>query len=685
MWRIFAPILLLAAILTWVVASAAQPADGAADSTGTDDPDSSYADAGEADSSLVDSGDSLAVGMGDDDAAGGGRGRGKRRGNRDSLAWYPQDNWLGDTHPKYEITISKELDVTKWNSKISMQRKLSDKLDLNLNATLNTKENQSLNRSESNDGTTANLNYKLNEDITLGLVYNSTVLANRYSIKHSEPDDRRKKEDTRVSAAFSKQVSDAIALDFKTLAGSTENSYADVRNKGSRANLIGSVTFDPNERFNTKVGFNAERLNLDSAVDSAEVDIFKSKDETQRQRLTVSAGYTLIPGLNLGFNAGRSDETRQHPEPKQRIQETEKHSSRNLGISSSFNMVPWFTWDMDVGFDDSERRYTVAPQKDNISENSSLSGNAKILPWRGAALNLGGERKESFSSYQGSDGETDVQRSLSLKLTQGLGSKADLSVTALSDLLSIFFVDKAANPKDRDRLKNRVTLDLNFTAFKRISTKLGLQYGEEQTIYVLKEASADNRTTRRYRLSGRYSFTTFRKIDVMQDYDISSVYTYYHFTDDEFGRNTLVRNSNVQTRLVFPIIRSLKLNFGHTYKFQDQGRYSEKGGKRTYSRASETEAHRINLGLNYKFINAIKIFIRQSYYVQQKWSLTGGKKELESQTVSSEIMGRVVFNYNLGDRTKVSLRLEQNLKEGERVNQAYRSYRNIEFEASHVF
>jgi hypothetical protein len=677
MWRILAPLLLLVATLIVVAGvGLAQPAD----STGTEPADSTEADV--SDSSYVEPGDSVDVAVGDSTAAGERRGRGKRRAERDSVGYGLPDNWLWNTHPNYEVTISKEMDVTRWDTKISVQKQVSDKLGFNLNASTSTKENSTLNRSESNDGTTANLNYRLSDEISLGLVYNSTVLANRFNLKHREPDERRKKEDTKVSASFSKQVSDAVGIDLKAVAGATANSYADVRNEGSRRTLSGSVSFSPTDDLTSTVNYNAERLNVDSAVDSADVEVFTSDDETQRQKLSLAVGYTVIPGVNVNFNAGRSDETRQHPNPQERKQETEKRTARHVNISSSFDMIRVFTWDVDVGFDDSKRTYLVDPDKNNSSENSSLSASAKILPWRGATFSLGGERELSLGTYRAGESEKDVHRSLSLKLSQDLGKKADLSVTALSDLLSIYFDDKQANPKDRDRLKNRVSFDLNYDAFKTISTKIGGQFAEEKTIYVLKEASADNRTTRRYRVSGRYSAAAFHRVSVTQSIDISSVYTFYHFSDD---RNTLVRTSNVQTRFGVPIVGGLKMNLNHSFKFQDQGGYREESGTRSYSRSAESESHRLNIGLNYNLLKHFKIFVRQTYYIQRKWDVAGDKKELENETESTEIMGRVVFNYALGERTKVSLKVEQYRKEGSRINKAFRSYRNIEFEASHVF
>jgi hypothetical protein len=175
---------------------------------------------------------------------------------------------------------------------------------------------------------------------------------------------------------------------------------------------------------------------------------------------------------------------------------------------------------------------------------------------------------------------------------------------------------------------------------------------------------------------------TVRKIDVTQNYDISAVYTFYHFGDSQ---NTLVRNSNVQTRFGIPIARGFRVDLHHNYKFQDQGSYREEGGRRFYGRSAESEAHVFGIGCNYRLGQYIKIAVNQSYYLQQSWDYDDGEKTLDYERVTTEISGKMIFKYDIGEKTKVSLSVQQNEKDGTAVNEAFRSYRNVELEASHVF
>ncbi len=613
---------------------------------------------------------------GEDDLDDQSAGRGEKRRMEGPGAWF----W--NTHPNYEMSITKKKDVTDWNTEIALNRKLSDRLRLNLNATLNTHENSTLGRSDSRDGTSANLTYTLNDDIKFSLVYNSTVSAFRYGEKE-EVRDRKKREDLSVSSDLTKSLSDAVEVNVKVVAGSTENSFASVRNQGGRQNISASISYAPSEDLSASVDYTGKRLNLNSAIDSGEVAVFTSRDKTLLQSLKMRVGYDVAPGIKLNLDAGRDENHKQHPEPKTKLQETERRSARMASISSDFSIFQRFTWDVSVNFSESDMRFEVQENKDNSSANSSLNAGAKLLPWRGATLNVGGQREITRSEYQTADSGEDVHKSLTLKYSQDLGETLDLSLTALSDMVSVFYDDKQANPKDRDKVSNKISTDINCTFLDKISTRLGGEYSRDKTVYVDSKSSANNRSTRKYRVSGKYDFTTFYEIDISQNYQMSSVYTFYEFGEDN---NTLVRNSSIQTKLGVPIVKGLKVNLSHNYKFQDQGSYREENGRRLYGRADETESHVFNIGLNYRIRKVVKLLVRQSYYISRNWDYgNDGEKRLDSETTSTDIMGRMGFDYNVGENTKISLSIEQVRKEGTRVNRDFTSYRNITFEASHVF
>ena len=607
---------------------------------------------------------------------------GGRLGVSDSLEHRTWSSWLLDSRPDVQLSIDREKDVTNWDTRIDLNSRVSPKINFGLAATLHTQENTTLNRSDSNDGTTANLKYQLSDAIGFSLRYNSGVTAYRYNLEKTTPAEKRRKQNVSVSADFSKNLTSAINVRFRTSAGTTQNSYASVSNSGSQHDLSAGLNFNPMDNLRASVSYNAKRLLLDSQVDSSGTSVFSSNDRTFAQDLGLSVKYDVLPGVKMSVDASQTDNEKQNPDPVRKQQETENRTSRKVSVSTSFDLVSWVDWSISGDLSESSARFLLMSDRDNLIKNSNMKASARVTPWRGATVNLGGTLEKTRSEYRNPETGRDVHKSVSLKLSQNLGPKADIDFTTLSDIASVFYDDKVENPKDRDRLNNRVSMNLNYRPASKIKTGIGAEYSDDQTRYISAERSASNRTNRRYRLTGDYEITTFRKITVSQDYDISAVYAFYQFTEEN---NTLVRNSNVRTQFKIPLTPHFDVSLNHNYQFQDQGKYSERGGRGFYARSSEKQTNVMGLVCRYAPVRSLNVVVRQTYRIQSNYSYANNQKSLDYEVATSEISGRISFDYDVGESTRFSLKLEQNLKEGSSVNEAFKNYRNIEMEASHTF
>jgi hypothetical protein len=609
------------------------------------------------------------------------RGRGRRAAG-DSLFSNTWASWLLNTRPDIQLKIDRRKDVTNWDTKINVNRRVSSKLRFNLGATLHTQENTTLNRSDSNDGTSASLKYQLSEDIGFSLRYNSMVAGYRYNLKSADPAERRRKQNVSVSTDFNKQLTSALSFRLGTSAGTTQNSYASVSNEGSQQDIATSLSYSPAEDLNASVSYNARRLLLDSRVDSSGTSVFTSKDRTFSQDLSLSVKYDMLPGIKISMDASQTDNEKQNPDPTRKDQETENKTSRRAGVNTSFDLVTWATWGLSVDFHESQAKFRLQSNRNNAISSSSLKGSAKVLPWRGATVNLGGTREITRNQYETLDTGHDTHKSLSLKLSQGLGRKTNMDLTALVDLVSVFYDNTDENPKDRDRLNRRISSSLSHEPWDNVKTRLAGEFSEDKTVYVREERSANNRTNRKYRLSGDYDLKTYYNITVSQKYDISAVYSFYEYNE---SNNTLVRNSNVTTQFRVPLTSKVNVNINHSFQFQDQGNYSEEGGTRLYARSSEKETHSMSLICRYTPLKGLNVMAKQTYRTQRNWDYDEGQKYLDYEVATSDISGRINFSYTIGERTKISLKFDQNLREGSNVNEAFKNYRNIELEASHAF
>jgi hypothetical protein len=586
-----------------------------------------------------------------------------------------------EAHPRYTVKISRRKDVTNWDSKIVLNKDLSDKIVLNLSGSLVTRENTTLNRSDASNGTSAGLRYKLNDNVSFSMNYTGTVSAFSSDLNATKSADKKKNEDLTISSELSERLLDAVDVSLRVVAGSTSNSFAAVSNKGRKQDLSASVSFQPSQALKVAATYTGNRLFLDSEVDSGYGVVLSTEDLTFAENISVNAAYDMLPGVRLVVDLSDGDDQRQHPDPERTGQETESKSSRTASVTSSFSMIKRLTWDMAVRFNRSENTYKLREKSNNKTSGATLNGNAKITAWRGATINLTGSREVSRDEYRSADTGDNVHKSLTAKLTQDLGSKAGLTLSAISDLTRVAYDNKDANPKDRDRLSNRISLDLNYDPYDNVKTRLGGEYSQEQSIYVKAAASANNKTGTRYRVTGSYDLETVRDIKVSQAYEIGAVYSEYEFDEEN---NSLIRNSNISTGFRVPVTPRVALDIDHTYRYQDQGSYSERGGKGSYGRSAGNQSNTLTIGTAYT-IRKVRLSMRQAYYFQDNWDFEAGKKVFKSGNRSVEISGRVGFKYSFKDRTDFTFSVEQTRKEGTNVGAANKRYWNMELEASHVF
>lgn len=604
-------------------------------------------------------------------------------GSPDSLP-VTYEHWYNSTHPSTEFTFNKQKDVSNWDARIALNQQFGKKFNVRLNASLHNRENTTLNRADANDGTTAALSYQLSDEIRFSLNYNSTVLANWYNLGGGAPDDRKKRGSFTVAADMSKALAGGLGLAVHFGGGTTQNSYTNQRNSGNQGDLGASMTYNPpGSTFRASADYTSKHTLLNSELaDSTGALTLETEDKTVSQNLSCNVGFDLFPGMRVGTSFMASDERKQRPEQLTNEQETEHSKRRAVSVNTNYRFSDALTWDASVSLSRSKRRFVVRDDRNSDINNAAINGSMKIIPWGGASLNLGGKWSDVRSEYVTADTGNNIQKSLSLKYAQKLGPKVDLSFTALSDLAVTDYDDDTANPKDRDLLTNRFRLDLGYKLRPRIKISLGGEFSDETSVYTESKQSANNKDSERYRMTGAYDIKTWKIITLNQRYEISSVFTDYHYDET---RSTLVRNSNINTSVNVNVVRSLGINIRHNYKYQDQGSYRKEGGERFYGRAVESESHLLSIAVNYKIGKYLNFRIRQGFFTNTRWTYENGPKELDYVVQNTDISGRVGFNFKISDVSEVAFHVEHNRKEGDRVNEAFRKYWNAEISAKHIF
>ena len=593
------------------------------------------------------------------------------------------DHWYNATHPSVEFTLTKEKDVTNWDARIALAQPFGRKFNVRLNATLHNRSNSTLNRADANDGTTASLSYNFTEDLSFSVNYNATLLANWYDLNGGAPDDRKKRGSFTVASDYAKQLTGGLGVSVHVGGGATQNSYSNIRNSGNQGDVGASMTYTPpGSSLRASANYTGKQIFLTSQLDSAGILVLETEDKTFSQNLNFDAGFDVFPGLRVAANLIANDEQKQRPDQIAQEQETELRKRRGVSLTSSYRLTDSFTWDASVNLSRSKSRFKIREDRNSDINNAVLNGSLKVIPWGGASLSFGGKWGGTRSIYISADTGNNIQKSMNFKYAQKVGPKADFNFSALSDLAVIEYDNKLANPKDRDMLSNRVRADFGYKLRPRINLALGGEISNERSVYTRSEQSGNNKDTERYRVTGSYDIKTWRRVGLNQRYEISSVFTDYHFDDT---RNTLVRNSNITTSVDLKIVPALGLNVRHNYKYQDQGSYRKENGQRLYAQATESESHLLSMAVNYRVGKHLSFRIRHGFYTDTRWRYEDGLKVLDYVVQNTDISGRVGFNYKINDTSEFAFHVEHNRKEGDRVNEAFREYWNAEIRAKHIF
>lgn len=593
------------------------------------------------------------------------------------------DHWYDATHPSVEFSLTKEKDVTNWDARIALAQPFGQKFNVRLNAALHNRSNSTLERADANDGTTASLSYKFNDDVSFSVNYNATVLANWYDLSGGAPDNRKKRGSFTVATDYNKDLTSGLGVRVHFGGGATQNSYSNVTNSGNQGDIGASMAYNPvGSNFRASADYTGKQIFLTSLLDSAGIRVLETEDKTFSQNLTFDTGFDVFPGLRVAANLIANDEQKQRPDQIAQEQETERRKRRGVSVTSNFRLTDRFTWDASVNLSRAKSRFVVREDRNSDINTATINGSMKIIPWGGSSLSFGGKWGDTRSVYITPDTGNNIQKSLSLKYAQKMGPKADFNFSVLSDLATIDYDDKVANPKDRDMLSNRFRGDFGYKLRPRINLSLGGEFSKERSVYTQSERSSSNKDTERYRLTGSYDIKTWQRVGINQRYEISSVFTDYHFDD---ASNRLVRSSNINTSADLKIVSGLVLIVRHNYKYQDEGGYRKEGGERFYSQATESESHLLSIAVNYRMGKYLTFRIRHGFYTDTRWRYEEGLKILDYVVQNTDISGRVGFNYKINDASEFAFNLEHNRKEGDRVNEAFREYWNAEIRAKHIF
>jgi hypothetical protein len=282
---------------------------------------------------------------------------------------------------------------------------------------------------------------------------------------------------------------------------------------------------------------------------------------------------------------------------------------------------------------------------------------------------------QSVSSF------TERKRRLDLTLAHTFKGGFSFNVAAGTSLLQQFYVRYEDNPRDLDQLENKVTVQLNSSAFKKLSANVYMMMQQTEYINIDETLSESNRTKTRYDFRPTLTYNMNDRISIKQTYGLAIEFTDHTFLPSD---NFLDRNITFSNEVSARLTQKLRGRFYYGYTFHDRGSYlpDEGGGERYLTIDREDRRDQIRIDMDYQINTHLSIVGRQEYNRRED-STPGRSKITVNEDGGLEVGIRGSYNWST-DQT-LSLEMKRANRFGAFSTEAQQNYWIVNAQFKYAF
>lgn len=584
-------------------------------------------------------------------------------------------SFMGGAHPKYKLKYNKDEDVGTWTHNFTFGGRVTPRISFRASSNINIRENEALLRENRQETWNAALDVGVTSAINMGIKF---ARANQEDIRNSGRSDEvvtfREKETTTLTTGYQKKLFSMFDTSVGVSAGVERNEYSDVLRKGSTQGVNANVRFEPTESLSTSLSYNGGHSMLDSEQAGVE-----TKNESSDHSFSGHLGYDWREH-SVTVDVTRKMSTQEYP--KDGRVESRDQDSETARVSADLALLDNLTTKLGFDYSSSGSFYSLEESKDNELKDRTVTASLTYLlggtDYR-AELKSNTKRNEYFSFQTGDV----IHETFALTASRKFGERVDASVKGRTSLISYQFDDIEANDQDRDFFEQEASLNLTYGPRPGLSTKLLLRVRENQTIYIRRSRTGDNKTTQTYTIQPSFTKSFGPNLSASQAYEISADYTFYTYDEDS---NFLIRSYNVTTGLSWKPTGKIRLNFEHKYKGQDEGSYVEdEDGIERYGKGSERDEQSFTTTLRYTLFEIINLEASQSYSVTDRWTFQDGERQPSTRRFETKWAARASVNHDFEGGTRLKLTVGKKLRDATSILERQRDYWDISLEAEHTF
>lgn len=584
-------------------------------------------------------------------------------------------SFTGGAHPRYKLKYRKDDDVGTWNHDFAFGARVTPRVSFRASSNINIRENDALFRENRQENWNAALDVDVTDAIAMGVKF---TRANQEDIRNSGRSNEvvtfREKETTTLTTGYHKKLFSAFDTNVGVSAGVERNEYSNVRSRGSTQGVNASVRFEPTESLSTSLSYNGGHSLLDSEQAGVE-----TTNESSDHSFSGHLGYDWREH-SVTFDMTKKTSSNEYP--KDGKVESRDQDSETARVSADLALLKNLTTKLGFDYSSSGSFYSLEEAKDNELKERTVTASLAYLMggtnYR-AELKSNTKRNEYFSFQTGDV----IHETFALTASRKFGQRVDASLKGRTSLISYQFDDIEANDQDRDFFEQEASLQLKYGPRPGLSTKLLLRIRENQTIYIRRSRTGDNKTTQTYSVQPSFTKSFGPNLSASQAYEISADYTFYTYDEDS---NFLIRSYNVTTGLSWKPTEKIRLSFEHKYKGQDEGSYVEDDeGVERYGKGSERDEQTFSTTLRYTLFGIINLEASQSYSVTDRWTFKDGERQSSSRRFETKWAARASVDHEFEGGTKLKLMVGKKLRDATSILERQRDYWDISLEAEHTF
>jgi len=400
--------------------------------------------------------------------------------------------------------------------------------------------------------------------------------------------------------------------------------------------------------------------------------------------LTVAFDYIDYSGERRYTDQARGSLGSQQVGEENVFEERQITTSRSYDLRLNARPVRGFDVKMGATRTEQVNDYIVTKTRYSRTLMDLMDASIAYLARWGSKVTLGLENRQtlrdlgpqSIASY---DEETKV---FDLDVAHAFSQSLRMTAAYQTTLRQYFYLDYAANPRDRDQLDNLVRLDVTSAPFPKFNVSIGLSWTQTDFINIDASQSEGNRVKSRYDLRPGFTYRLNNRLTIVQNYGLALEFTDFTFQETD---NFLDRNVTFSNEFRVVPTSNLQTKFYYALTLHDRGSYLplEPGGERFLTVDTEDRRDQIALGFKYKM--GPHLSLEADYDYSHKVDRAVGGVGSDRITEDGGIEGGIVAKRDWGSGRSLNLKLKRAKRHGAFISEAQQDFWIMNGELRYTF